>query len=327
MKYHPKGSVLFVTFALEEGLLLLSNPLCLAIIRGCLVGAQKLYPVRICHLLVEATHIHLIVVVQDPDDVPQFMRHFKTESAHYLNGLLGRNKRTIWCAGYDSPTVLTMNKTIAAIAYIYSNPAKDNLVASIDQYPGFSTWKMFQTNELTKRWKRLRRPQFKALTPDSHNLGAYTREAERVLRESNEIESFTIEPNAWLEAFNVSDATEQGRIEQGQINSRVIKLIRYLEERAERKRKRQNKRVIGREQLIKQELDLSYRPERKGRRTWCLSDVRSLRIEYIRFFKKLRQEARRVLALWRKGDTSAKYPPGLYPPSMPKLANVVAVVA
>lgn len=322
MKYHPNGSVLFITFALEEGLLLLSNPLCLAIIRSCLVAAQKLYPIRICHLLVEATHIHLVAVVRNPDDVPAFMRHFKTESAHYLNGLLGRDKRTVWCDGYDSPTVLTMNKTIAVIAYIYSNPAKDNLVASVDEYPGFSTWKMFQTKELTKRWKRLRRPQFKALAHDSHNLGGYTREADRLLKESNEIESFTLEPNAWLEAFDIIDPAKQE-----QINSRVVKLVRYLEERAERKRKRQNKRVIGREALIKQVLDLFYRPSRKGRRTWCLSDVRSLRIEYIRFFKKLRQQARRVLALWRTGDTSAKYPPGLYPPSMPKLANVVAVVA
>ena len=33
MKYHSHGSVLFCTFSIEEGLLLLSNPLCLAIIR------------------------------------------------------------------------------------------------------------------------------------------------------------------------------------------------------------------------------------------------------------------------------------------------------
>ncbi len=109
MKYHPSGSVLFVTVAVEEGLLLLSNPLCLAIIRSCLAAAQKLYPVRICHLLVEATHVRLIVVVRNPDDVPAFLGHFKTESAHALNTNLGRRKRTVWCAGYDSPTVLTIH--------------------------------------------------------------------------------------------------------------------------------------------------------------------------------------------------------------------------
>jgi REP element-mobilizing transposase RayT len=319
MKYHPSGSVLFVTFAVEEGLLLLSNPLCLAIIRSCLAAAQKLYPVRICHLLVEATHVHLIVVVRNPDDVPAFLGHFKTESAHALNTILGRRKRTVWCAGYDSPTVLTMTKTISVLGYIYSNPAKDNLVSTVDEYPGFSTWKMFLTGRFTKLWKRLRRPQYRALTPDGHNLSGYTREAERLLSESDEIEPFTLEPNAWLEAFEITDPAEQERI-----NARVIHLVRYLEVRAERKRQRQHKRVIGRERLMRQELDVTYRPDRKGRRMWCLSDQRATRVEYIRFLKKLKQEARRVLALWRMGDTSAKYPPGLYPPSMPKLANVIA---
>jgi len=69
MKYHPHGSVLFCTFCLEEGLLLLSNPLCIAIIKSCLARAQVLYPVKICHLMTEATHVHLILVVDNPDDV------------------------------------------------------------------------------------------------------------------------------------------------------------------------------------------------------------------------------------------------------------------
>ncbi len=209
-------------------------------------------------------------------------------------------------------------QTIPVIGYIYSNPAKDNLVGSVDDYPGFSTWKMFLKGEHTKFWKRIRRPQYRALTPDSHNLSGYTREAERLLGDSNEVESFTLEPNAWLEAFGITD-----RAQQEQVNLRVIQLIRYLELRAERKRQRQHKRVIGREKLIRQEFDVSYRPDRKGRRMWCLSDERSIRIAYIRSLKRLKQEARRVLALWRMGDTTAKYPPGLYPPSMPKLANVL----
>jgi hypothetical protein len=39
MKYHPHGSVLFCTFTLEEGLLLLANPLCQAIVKSCLAAA------------------------------------------------------------------------------------------------------------------------------------------------------------------------------------------------------------------------------------------------------------------------------------------------
>lgn len=319
MKYHPNSSVLFSTFTVEEGLLLLSNPLCQAIIRSCLAAAQKLYPVKISHILVAAPHVHLFLTVHNPDDVPAFLRHFKTESAHMLNRLLGRKKRTIWCEGYDSPQVLTMTRAMSAIAYVYANPAKDNLVDSIDNYPGFSSWKMFRSGELTKNWKRLRRPQFRTLTADSHNLRGYTKEAARLLNESKEAELFTLEPNAWLEAFGITSPEHQERI-----NNRLIQRIRILEARAQRLRLRQNKTVMGRERLLNQKLDLSYKPSRRGRKMWCLSDRRSVRIQFIRAFKMLKQKARGVLALWRAGDTSARYPPGLYPPSMPKLANVIA---
>jgi hypothetical protein len=111
--------------------------------------------------------------------------------------------------------------------------------------------------------------------------------------------------------------------DQQAINKRLIQRIRLLEERAARLRVFNNKRVIGREKLLNQVLDISYRPERIGRRMWCLSEKRSIRATFIRFFKELMHEARAVRQKWKLGDLTVPYPPGLYPPSMPKLANVV----
>ena len=318
MKYHPKGSVLFVTFSVEEGLLFLSNPLCMSIIQSCLVAAYLLYPVRISHITVEATHIHMVITVLDPDHVNAFIRHFKTESAHAINTILGRKKRTVWCDGYDSPRILTLSKAMSVISYIYCNPAKDNLVSSINEYPGFSTWKMFTSGETTKMWKRFRRPQFRCLPGNSHNLRGYTKEAQRLFEESSETETFTLEPNAWLEAFGITDPEQQNRI-----NNRIIERVLTLEKRAADKRIREKKTVIGRQRLQEQKIDIYYRPDRKGRKMWCLSDKRSIRVEYINMLKELRKNAREVLALWILGDRTAEYPPGLYPPSFPKLANVI----
>jgi hypothetical protein len=318
MKYHPHGSVLFCTFSVEEGLLLLANPLCQAIVKSCLARALELYPVRICHILVEATHIHLVLVVIDPDHVEAFFRYFKTESAHMINGLLGRNKRTLWCEGYDSPIVLTPLRALIAIAYLYSNPAKDNLEVSIDRYPGFSSWRIFQSGSFTRQWKRLRRPQFTAITRDANNLRGYTKFAESIVAASEEVQTFTLEPNAWMEAFGYCAPEEQQRL-----NDRLVARIRLLEERAEKQRAREKKRVMGRERLIAQVLDTSYRPERTGRRMWCLSEKRRVRVEFIAFFKVLMQKARAVRERWKLGDVTVAYPPGLYPPSMPKLANAL----
>ena len=318
MKYHPHGSVLFCTFSLEEGLLLLANPLCQAIVKSCLAAASLLYPVRICHIIVEATHIHLVLVVINPDHVDAFFRHFKTESAHMINGLLGRDKRTLWCEGYDSPIVLTPTRALIAIAYLYSNPAKDNLETSIDRYPGFSSWGIFQSGNFTRHWKRLRRPQFAAIPRDANNLRGYTKIAQEIVAASNEVQTFTLEPNAWMEAFGYHSPEQQQKI-----NQQLVSRIRLLEERAERKRAREKKRVFGRDRLLTQIFDTSYRPRRNGRRMWCLSEKRSVRVEFIRFFKALMQKARAVRERWKLGDVTVPYPAGLYPPSMPKLANVL----
>ena len=54
LKHHPHGSVLFVTFSLEESLLLLAN------------------------------HVHLVLVVDNQSDIAGVIKYFKTESAHML---------------------------------------------------------------------------------------------------------------------------------------------------------------------------------------------------------------------------------------------------
>jgi REP element-mobilizing transposase RayT len=320
MKYHPNGSVLFVTYRVEEGKLLLANPLCEALIKSCLARALALYPVKICSFVIEATHIHLVLVVINPTDVSNFVRHFKTETAHALNRLLGREKRTVWCEGFDSPVVLTPTRTMIALAYIYSNPAKDSLEDSIDKYPGLSSWQMFTENDLRKRWKHLRRPAFKKLPPEAHNLAGYTTEAQSVLATSKESHDFILEPNAWMEAFGIVDKEKQEKI-----NNRIIERVRTLETRHRKKRAESGRKVMGAVRLRNEPLQISGLPKRKGIRTKCLSEKKRLRIDFLLFFKKLIKKARDVRERWKVGDYSIPYPLGLYPPSQPKLAEPLSL--
>ena len=57
-----------------------------------LIPQQAQLRLRPEKLLTQATHIHMILVVRNPDHVSSFIRHFKTESAHMLNRILGRKK-------------------------------------------------------------------------------------------------------------------------------------------------------------------------------------------------------------------------------------------
>lgn len=316
MKYHPHNGVLFITFSIEQGLLLLCNPLCELIIKSCLARAQFLYPVKICGFLIQASHVHLLMVVQNPDDVPQFIRYFKTESSHMLNRLLGRRKRTIWCEGYDSPIVLTFLRALLALVYIYSQPAKDNLEESIAKYPGVSSWKMFCKGEHKKSWSRVHRSVFRLLSRDAQNLGGYTKEAERIRATSTGAHDFTLEPNAWLDAFGIVSKEKQDSI-----NKRIIERIAVIEERAKQKRQQAGTSVLGEKRLRNEVFDLIYQSKRSGKKMWCLSEDRSLRRRFICFLKDLFDRARYVRARWAVGDYSEPYPMGLYPPSQPKLVE------
>jgi REP element-mobilizing transposase RayT len=315
-KYHPHGSVLLITFSLEEGLLLLANPLCVAIVKSCLSRAQHLHPLTICHFIVNGNHLHLVVVVENPDDVKGFIGRFKTESAHMFNRLLGRQKRTVWCEGYDSPVVLTKARAMAAITYLYANPAKDDLEDSIDEFPGLSSWRMFHEKTHTVSWKSFRRTAVKCLTPDSHNLRGYEKEAKRILDGTKRTFPFTINPNAWMEAFGIENPDEQERL-----NQRLIEHVRLREERARVKRLRTKKPVMGRERLIRAKIDRFYQSKRSGKRMWCLADRKSIRLPFIERLKALICEAKRIYEKWFLGDFSEPYPLGLYSPSIPKLAE------
>lgn len=315
-KYHPHGSVLFVTFSLEEGLLLLANPLSEAIVKCCLARAQTLYPVTICHFLIEGSHLHMILVVENPHDVQAFVGRFKTESAHMFNRILGRQKRTIWCEGYDSPVVLTETRALACITYLYANPSKDNLVDSIDDYPGLSSWEMFRKNSPSRQWKYFKRPAVKFITADSHNLRGYEKDAKRILDDTKKTLTFTIKPNAWMVAFGITDHAQQEAM-----NQKLFDFLRHREERARELRKLAKKSVVGKQRLITRAINPHYQSKRKGKRMWCLAERRSMRVAFIDSLKALIERAKSVYRMWFLGDFSERYPLGLYPPSMPKLAE------
>lgn len=315
-KYHPHGGVLFVTMSLEEGVMLLPNPLCDLIITTCLAQAQTAHPVTICHYIAEGTHMHMLVVVDNPEDVPGFVGRFKTESAHMFNAVLGRKKRTVWCDGYDSPVVLTLSRALEAIAYLYANPAKDGLEDSIDYYPAASSWRSYCSSTLSKRVSKVPRRAFRTLTPDGHNLRGYAKEATRLRAQATDEVTITIEPDAWMNALGVENARRQE-----ELNGELHRRVRQLEAEARAARKVNGKRVIGAHRLIAQPIDRYYRSKRRGRRMWCLSDDVSLRIRFINHLKNLIEAARLTLERWRCGDLSFRYPLGLYPPLMPKLAE------
>lgn len=315
-KYFRNNDVLFVTCSLEQGLLLLANPLARSIIAGCLSRAKALYPVRLSHFLVNGNHIHMLLTVINPTDTSNFLGYFKAETAHRFNILMGWKKRTIWCEGYDSPVVLSPLRALMALAYLYANPAKDNLVDSVEKFPGFSSWKMYTKQDLKRTFAYPRRTRFRQLPPQAHCPSGYDREASRLINSTTELYQFELEPNAWLHSFGIKEDSEIKKW-----NSLLVKRVRLLERRAREKRKKLNKTIIGDARLKSQVFTFNYKSKRNGKRMWCLSEKRSIRQAFIAEVKYAIKLSRAVRKRWQVGDYSVSYPPGLFPPNQPKLCE------
>ncbi len=314
-KFICNKAVLFVTTSLEEGLLLPPNPLINLILESALARAQTLHPVKVCHHLFEPNHGHMILAVDNPDDVPGFMERFKTESAHAINRLLGRTKRTIWCEGYDSPPLLTPSSVVSKIVYIYSNPSKDGLEKSIDTYPGLSSWDAFSDNNLSiTTTPRIRRPMVPSLATNPEM--DFERKAQRLKKIAKSNQTFKITTDAWMDCFKITDENERKAY-----NHEIKEKVKLAEDEYNAERQSKGIPVIGRNKLISAAMDLYYRSKKRGRRMLCISDDPKLRRRTIEDIRAREEEARAVLKKWKVGDFTHPFPLGLFPPSMPKVCE------
>ena len=211
------------------------------------------------------------------------------------------------------------------IAYYYANPAKANLVESIDTYPGVSTWFDFishkehlsacVTEELP--WIRLTRIPKLARRLLSESQDKYFTER---LREENKDKTHTLElfPNAWMACFGIT-RDEDVR----QINERIIARLRHNEEVCKRWRERRGRKVLGVKALKAQPIMAAHTPKKRGRRIFCIAATKAVRIFLIEEFKAFCVECWCCYEKWRDGEVLVAWPPGAFLPPLTPRANAL----
>ncbi len=303
----------FVTLSVEEGIMLPANPLVKFLLKSALIRAFKHHPLEINHFIVNGTHIHMIVRIENPLDLPKFMERFKTESAHYLNRILGRKKRTVWCERYDSPVLLTREDVINKIAYLYTNPVKDGLIESINKYPGLSTWEYYKANTFKMKCNYIRRDSLFEIPQDKGHL--FFEKMRKLLVKDNPAKgNFEFNPNAWMKSFKIKDPAEINKI-----NKTIHEKIKEIQSAIYQEKTD----FMGRAKLENQGIDLKYKPNRTGRKMWCITGNRELRKQFINYAKNLCEYANEVYQSILGGDFTEVYPAGLFPPRLPMLHHLI----
>lgn len=298
------GKIHEICFRTEEGLPFAPTPYIKAIWESVLARAQSFYRVRIIAGVLMSNHPHLIIMVEDPEDVPKFVGYLKKETSHALNHLLGVEQHTVWQEGYDSPLLGDAATVVERLVYCYTNPQKANLEDTIEKYPGWSTWSEFIKGGGVKEVPRIARNNIPMLPGRTLSLSEQKRLAEELLSKSKEKFELVIEPDIWKECFpELEDA------DPSELRDMVIERVRQSEAGYRAARKGD---VIGAANLVMESIRKPHTPKKRGKRMLCMFSDIELRRGYISWYREVIRELLDLIA--KAGTHLIKRPPGLFSP-------------
>jgi hypothetical protein len=212
-----------------------------------------------------------------------------------------------------------LEDAVKRLVYIFLNPAKANLVNSINEYPGLTTWKAFTTCEpsvdaevrLKAYWTPVSRLES---LPEGNRLSpSWDRAMAARLRESANTAEYelVIKPLAWLKVYGVTDPRQIEIIRQ-----QVIREVYAGEAKLARERLEQGRGVIGAQRLQHQEYLKPHVPKKKERNIFLICGNHALRPTLIRTFQDIFAACRKCyLAL--KAGLPHEWPPGTFVPWVP----------
>jgi hypothetical protein len=222
-----------------------------------------------------------------------------------INRLTGVRQRTVWSRGFDDPIILTVDKVIHFIKYIYKNAANANLVSSIEQYPGNSSWQMFRTKQYEKNCIWIRREAFyKINSLHCMNERELNKLVLKLAGETPKYHNFVLEPDAWISCFDEFKDIEPDTINQKIINE-ILDEERHLEHPTG---------VLGVSKLKTQHINKTYKPDKFGKRMICICSDINLRIRFIKYFTTISEQAKEAYKRIKYGICDVLFPPGMFMP-------------
>jgi hypothetical protein len=133
----PEGALVEVTSRTVQGRFLLSPSTELnEIILGVLGRAQRLYPVEIVAYVFLSNHYHLLLWVQDAQQLSTFMGYFNSNLAREVARHTGWRDK-IWARRYQAiPISEEEGAQMARLMYILAHGTKEGLVGTPAEWPG-----------------------------------------------------------------------------------------------------------------------------------------------------------------------------------------------
>jgi hypothetical protein len=293
------------------------------ILEGIVARVQRDMKVVINHLIWMANHAHIIIEAKDTEQCKRFYGEVQKQLTEAVKRLLGLEHLCLWRSNETSVVHLGDKEAVMRrIAYLYANPARADLVESIDQYPGVSSWHGFlavtddSNGTITKECPWVQAPMIPRLPLRSVKTHQDLRHAERMLEAAVRSHKLILQPNSWMKKYGITTPEEVA-----QTNRSIIEMVREYEEGANLRRKGEGKKVMGVSRLRREELKLRYKPKKETRRIFVYAVDKDLRIRMIERYRAFCDACRECYQRWKMGDFTVAWPPGAYKPPQPNNAN------
>jgi REP element-mobilizing transposase RayT len=298
LRFVPEEKTLFeVTDRTIHGRFLLLPTLVMKrTILGALGRAQRLHGVRCCGFAFLSNHFHLLLEVDDAQQLSRFMGLFLSKLAREVGHLQGWKEKVFPRRYQAIPVTGEEAVQIERLKYILAHGCKEGLVERLEDWPGAHCVRALLTGEPLEGTWREREQETRA-----RNRG---QEVDPSQFETPE--TFTLDS---LPCWRHLSPEEQRR--------RVAHLVEEIEAEAAAKRKREGKPVLGVAAILAQNPHAHPERPKKSPAPLVHAATKAARLffreAYAWFVAAYREAAEKL----RKGNLGARFPVGSFPPALP----------
>jgi hypothetical protein len=289
------------------------------LLTGILARTQRDEKVTLCNFVEMNNHAHQHVIPGDPGQHTKFYMEYQKKITDTVRKLIKRKYLSLWERRPSVALIAELEDAIKRLIYLFLNPVRAGLVASIDHYPGLTTWSAFKTSEASVDAQVVFKAKWTPVSalaplPESHRLSPANDKAmaKRLGEAEGTLEyDLVVQPLKWLEAYGVTDPVEVEAIRQ-----RIVSAV-YAEEAAiAKERLETGQGVIGAERLKQQKYMASHIPEKKERRIFVICGNDERRPGIIASFQEIFRKCRDCYEALKKG-LPHEWPPGTFIPWLP----------
>jgi len=297
---HTRTLVSITCRTVQGRFLLRPGPALNDIVQGILGRAQRRYETTISAFSALSSHFHLLLVVDSANEAADFMRYTKSKLAREVNRLTGW-RGPVFDRRYEMTVVTDEDAAqIERLKYVLSQSVKEGLVERVSQWPGVHCAKaLIEGTPLVGHWFN------------------------RTLEFAARLRGEDVGPMryATIETVTLSPIPCWAHLSPELYRARIAELVESIEAEASQARERAGGSVIGVEAILSR--DPQHRPASLERSPAprvhaATKAARKAFYEiYAAFVSAFREASERL----RRGDRSAPFPTGSFPPALPFVAG------